>query len=280
MSPVSRYRKNRPKSIPAVLRITSIQAPSADPFCCAVSAYLGNVLSIPTQFVDQLTWQEREAALDCGDIHVGWICGLPYVWKADHKPPLVDLLAAPVMVGPRYSGRPIYFSDVVVRSDSPFRRFNDLRGKTWAYNEPHSQSGYNITRYKLATLEERTGFFGRVVMAGSHQRALELVLAGFVDASAIDSTVLETELFLDPSLHNQIQIIDILGPSPIPPWVITPNLPEDLSTNLRRAFLEMHLDPLGREILANGLTERFVAVNDRDYDSIRAMERFAEGVVF
>lgn len=280
MSPVSRYRKSYPKSMPAVLRVTSIQAPNADPFCRAVSAYLGNALSIPTQFVDQLTWQEREAALDRGEIHVGWICGLPYVWKADHKPPLVDLLAAPVMVGPRYSGRPIYFSDVVVRSDSPLRRFNDLRGKNWAYNEPHSQSGYNITRYKLATLDERTGFFGRVVMAGSHQRALELVLSGTVDASAIDSTVLETEFSLDPSLQNNIRIIDILGPSPIPPWVITPNIPEDLSTKLRQAFLEMHLDPLGREILVTGLTARFVAVSDRDYDAIRAMERLAEGVVF
>ncbi|MEJ2601532.1 MAG: PhnD/SsuA/transferrin family substrate-binding protein, partial [Anaerolineales bacterium] len=150
----------------------------------------------------------------------------------------------------------------------------------WAYNEPHSQSGYNITRYKLATLDERTGFFGRVVMAGSHQRALEHVLSGVVDASAIDSTVLDTELARDPSLQNEIRIIDILGPSPIPPWVITPNIPENLSTKLRRAFLEMHQDPLGRNILARGRTARFVAVSDRDYDPIRAMERYVEGVVF
>ena len=258
------------------LRITSIQAPNADALCRSISAYLGSALSIPTQFVDDLPWQEREAALDSGGIQVGWMCGLPYVWKADHKPPLVDLLVAPVMVGPRYDNRPIYFSDVVARSDSPFHSFNDLRGRTWAYNEPHSQSGYNITRYKLATLDERKGFFSRVIAAGSHQSALKFVLSGAADASAIDSTVLETELNLDPTLQNRIRIIDVLGPSPIPPWVVTHGLPEELRSRLRNALLEMHLDPGGREILANGRTARFVAVTDHDYDPIRAMESIAK----
>lgn len=262
------------------LRFTSIQAPNADAFCRSVSVYLGSVLSIPIQFVDDLRWQEREAALDSGNIHVGWICGLPYVWKADHKPPLVNLLAAPVMIASRYNDRPIYFSDVIVRSDSPYRSFNDLRARTWAYNEPHSQSGYNITRYKLATLNEYTGFFSQVVAAGSHQNALKFVLSGAVDASAIDSTVLETELEQDPTLQNRIRIIDVLGPSPIPPWVVTPRLPENLRSRLRDALLGMHLDPGGREILSSGRTARFVAVSDQDYDPIRTMESIAKGVNF
>jgi phosphonate transport system substrate-binding protein len=262
------------------LRFTSIQAPNADPFCRSISAYLGSVLSIPTQFVGDLPWQEREAALDSGNIHVGWICGLPYVWKADHKPPLVDLLAAPVMIGSRYNDRPIYFSDVIVRRDSPYRSFNDLRSRTWAYNEPHSQSGYNITRYTLATLNAYKGFFSRVVAAGSHQNALNLVLSGAVDASAIDSTVLETELDQDPTLQNRIRIIDVLGPSPIPPWVVTHGLPGNLRSRLQEALLGMHLDPGGCEILSSGRTARFVAVSDQDYDSIRVMESIAKGVNF
>jgi ABC-type phosphate/phosphonate transport system substrate-binding protein len=30
--------------------------------------------------------------------------------------------------------------------DSPYRTFADLQGCRWAYNEPNSHSGYNITR--------------------------------------------------------------------------------------------------------------------------------------
>jgi phosphonate transport system substrate-binding protein len=264
----------------SVLRFTSIQAPNADPFCQAICAYLSSALSLPTQFVDNLPWQEREAELDSGNIQVGWICGLPYTWKADRQPPLVNLLAAPVMAGSRYLGKPIYYSDVVARQESPFLNFLDLRGKTWAYNEPHSHSGFNITRYKLASIGEQRAFFRRVVAAGSHQRALEYVLSGVVDASAIDSTVLETELAHNPGLHDRIRTIDILGPSPIPPWVVTPGLPAELSSGLQHAFLEMHLNPHGRQILASWGTACFVRVSDQDYDPIRRMESIAEGVEF
>jgi phosphonate transport system substrate-binding protein len=264
----------------STLRFTSIQAPNADPFCQALCDYLGSVLSLPTQFVNNIPWEEREAGLDSGNIQVGWICGLPYTWKADCHPPLVDLLAAPVMADPRYLGKPVYFSDVVVRRESPYLSFLDLRGKAWAYNEPHSHSGFNITRYKLASINEPRSYFGRVVAAGSHQRAMEYILSGEVDASAIDSTVLETELALDPGLRDRIRIIDCLGPSPIPPWVVTPSLPEELCSRLRQALLEMHLNPRGQGILASGRTSCFVAVSDQDYDPIRRMERMAKSVEF
>ena len=32
------------------------------------------------------------------------------------------------MAAPRYQGRPVYFSDVIVRRDSPAMVFDDLRG--------------------------------------------------------------------------------------------------------------------------------------------------------
>jgi hypothetical protein len=48
-----------------------------------VTQYLGAHLEVPTQFVNDIPWPEREELLDAGHIQVGWICGLPYVWKAD-----------------------------------------------------------------------------------------------------------------------------------------------------------------------------------------------------
>jgi phosphonate transport system substrate-binding protein len=128
-----------------MLRFSSCQAPIAELFCEALAAFIGESLSIPSEFVGDIPWQERYRLLERGDIQVCWICGLPYVKKNN-----VDLLAAPVMSDPRYGGKPVYYSDVVVRADSSFRSFEDLRGVRWAYNEPGSHSGYNVTRYYLA----------------------------------------------------------------------------------------------------------------------------------
>lgn len=142
-----------------LLRFTSIQSPNEDFVCSASTRYASARLGVRADCVDDLPWPERERLLDEGQIQVGRICGLPYVWKADQDPPLVRLLAAPVRQHPRYQGRPIYFSDVIVHRDRNFLAFEDLRGAFWAYNEPHSQSGHNVTLYHLATLGETSGYF-------------------------------------------------------------------------------------------------------------------------
>jgi ABC-type phosphate/phosphonate transport system substrate-binding protein len=58
----------------------------------------------------------------------------------------VELLAAPVMAGTRYAGRPVYFSDIVVHRDSAARSFADLRGARWAYNEHRESAGRVLLR--------------------------------------------------------------------------------------------------------------------------------------
>ena len=257
------------------LRITSCQASNADLWVAAVVDVLAQQLGQPASFINQIGWEERDRLLDAGQMDVGWICGWPYVRKMARPDPNVELLAAPVMAAPRYRDQPIYFSDVVVRRDSPFTSFGDLRGASWGYNEPGSQSGYNITRYHLARLGETWAYFGRVVGTGAHQASLREVRAGRLDATAIDSTVLETELEREPALAGEIRIIGELGPSPIPPWVVSTSLPGQQRQALRAALLALHTHTAGRAALAVGGLARFAAVTDRDYNVIREMAEFS-----
>ena len=244
-----------------------------------MAKYVEERLEVATEFVDCVPWRERERLLDEGEIHAGWICGRPYVLKADCARPGVELLAAPVMSGIRYAGRPVYFSDIVVRRDSTARSFADLRGARWGYNEPRSHSGYNIVCYRLAQLGERREFFSRSVETGAHQRTLRMIARGEIDASAIDSTVLETEFRRHPALARAVRIVESWGPSPAPPWVVSRRVPFALRRDLRRTVLLMHREPAGREVLRRACTARFVAGTDRDYDPIRRMAKDGCGVV-
>ncbi len=262
------------------LIVSSCMAPNMDFLAVALARYLSERLEMPAEAQLDIPWQERERRLDAGQIDLCWICGLPYVWKADRDSPRIKLLAAPVMRLARYQNAPIYFSDVVVRRDSPFQGLADLRGASWAYNEPGSQSGYNITRYTLAVRGESDSFFRRVVAAGAHQASLQMILRGEVDASAIDSTVLERELLDDPAIAPQIRIIDTFGPSPIPPWVTPSDLPPEQHQRLQRCLLGMEVDPQGQQILSQAGLRRFTTVSDSDYDPIREMERIAQKVKF
>jgi phosphonate transport system substrate-binding protein len=238
--------------------------------------YLSAHAGVRATLVAGVPWQEQGRMLDQDQAEVGFICGLPYVRKVER----FELLAAPVMQGARYLGRPVYFSDVVVRYDSPFRSFADLRGATWAYNEPGSFSGYVGPLAHLAALGERSGYFERAVESGAHLRSLELIAEGTVDASAIDTTVMELELRRRPELADQFRAVETIGPSPIPPLVVARGVAAEIKQRLRDALLRMHEDGEGQAILSDGMIARFVAVHDADYDDIRRKALSAEEVSF
>jgi phosphonate transport system substrate-binding protein len=263
-----------------MLRFTSCQAPVAEAFCGAVVGYLGERLGIAVEFIDGIPWEQRLREFDAGRIQVCWLCGLPYVWRIDQSEAPPELLAALVMAGPRYADEPIYFADVVVRSDSRWSSFSDLAGTIWVYSEETSHSGYNAARHRLAQLGRTRGFFGKAVAAGSHERSLRLLLDGEADASAVDSTVLDFLFRQDPELASRLRVLESLGPSPSPPWVIGRGVPAGLKAALRETLLSLSSDPRGREILASGMAARFAAVTDADYDPIRRMAREAEQVAF
>jgi phosphonate transport system substrate-binding protein len=87
---------------------------------------------------------------------------------------------------------------------------------------------------------------------------------------------LELEFQHYPAIRSEVRIIETLGPSPIPPWVILKSLSQELRKALRELLLHMHEDPQGRGILADGLIARFAYVEDGDYDAIRSMARQAK----
>jgi phosphonate transport system substrate-binding protein len=242
----------------------------------AVTEQVGRRLGITTELVVETSYESCKRDQN----EVCFVCSLPYVTFERQGLDLAVPVAAPVLQGSRYTGRPIYFSDVIVHRDSPFRSFLDLRGRSWAYNEPLSHSGYGITRYHLVTLGETKGFFGEVVEAGFHQEAVRMVARGEVDGSAIDSQVLALEFRDHPELAERLRVVESLGPSTIQPVAVSRRVPEDLREAIRDVLLTMAEDRGLRERLGVGLIERFVAVDAASYDDIRRMVAACEAAGF
>ena len=254
------------------LLITSCLGPNTFPVVRSIADYLSYRMDLDVEVVNDISWEERERLLDAGQIHLGWICGRLYVFKTNHTRSNLELLAAPVMVNRRYQNQPIYFSDVVVRRSSPFHTFSALRGALWAYNEQRSYSGYYIVLHHLGASTESQTFFGGMVETGTHLDSLLMVINGLADVTVIDSTILDNELAQRPGLVDQIRVIETLGPSPIPPWVVSRQLPLRMRQQLQRLLLEMGNDPLGQASLAGNQLARFVAADNGDYDLIRNVE--------
>ncbi|MFB2975289.1 phosphate/phosphite/phosphonate ABC transporter substrate-binding protein [Microseira sp. BLCC-F43] len=247
-------------------KIVSYLAPNWFWFYEAVAAYLGRYLKIETQIISG----ESDPLLDLmraqDEFALAFICGLPFIRYDQMVPNQLQPVVAPVMGSPRYQNRPIYFSDVIVNAASNLTNFADLKGKIWCYNDPGSNSGYNLLYYHLFQSGYAFDFIGKAIQSGSHQRSIRWIVEGKADFAAIDSTVLEQELRDFPELSQDLRVVDSIGPNPMPPVVAKVDLGAEYIHRIQSALLTPDAELLAAMEKAG--VQRFAAVQSRDYDAI------------
>jgi len=190
------------------------------------------------------------------------------VGKTEVAKVLAEVLAAPVLLPERYGVEPRYFSDVVVRRDSPFASFEDLRGRVWGYNERTSHSGWNLVCSSLYRRGLGLDYFSHLRKTGSHLASLHMLERGEIDAAAIDSHVFDVARLRQPDLDARLRVIEVLGPSSIPPVVVSKTLDSSLKRAVQLALLSIHTDRLAAHVLQKGLIAHFVQVGDEHYEHI------------
>ena len=177
------------------------------------------------ELVDGGDWRE----LARGAIDIAFVCSPPVIWLAG----AVEPVAAPVLTDPRFGGKPLYCSEVIVNRDSHFQSLEDLRGTRWAINESSSWSGCWVTLRRIGSWD----FFGEVVEAGFHEQALRMVAEGEVDGAAIDCHVLGVVMHKVPGLAERLRVVETLGPAPNQPIVVRAGLEADLKARIRETLL-------------------------------------------
>jgi phosphonate transport system substrate-binding protein len=92
----------------------------------------------------------------------------------------------PIVTIEQDDGSVSYISVMVVRADSPIRTLEDMRGRSLAWADPNSASGYLIPRFELrrAGIGVEAGqFFGRTGFGGGHEQAVVALLQRQFDAA-------------------------------------------------------------------------------------------------
>lgn len=246
-----------------------------------ITEYLAKKTGLNTEFITGLSYTTVNAMIEQGAAPVAFVCGYPYVLSHDDRSiPPTKLLVAPVAAGPLYQGQPKYYSYVIVHKDSQLSSFEQLKGKTYVYNDSISNSGYNMPRAKLISIGETDGFFGKMLHSGSHEESIRMVAEGQADVSAVDSLVLDYAVLQNEPYAKDVKIIETLGPAGIPPVVYSSALPEGTATKLKEALLDMDKDPEGQAILKKANLLKFVEVDDSNYDDIRKMANDAKKANF
>ena len=199
-------------------------------------------------------------------LDLAFICGLPLIRYCQLVSDQLQTLVAPVMLGSRYENQAIYFADAIVNAYSDLKVFADLALKTFCYNDLGSNSGYNLLQHRLIQ-DGHQSFFNKTIQSGSHQRSIRWVVDGKADCAVIDSVVLEQELRDFPELSEQLRVVEVLGPSPMPPLVVAQRLGKSLIQQMRYSLLQP--DTELQKAIDRFRVKRFAAVELKDYKVLR-----------
>ena len=206
------------------------------------------------------------------DLGLAMMCGLPYAQR-ETRPILV---AAPVPSPSRYGGAPVYFTDIVVRADAPFKTLEDTFGGTVGYTLADSMSGGVAFANHLAPYRAREGtrLYTKAVGNLIHARGvIDALVDGRIDVGPLDSYYHDLLRHNAPLLAAQVRVVTSTGPMPIPPLVATAALDPGELKRLREALAEVataeELRPVRERLLLAG----FVSVDPAAYDVLAATAR-------
>ena len=227
--------------------------------------YMGQKLDRHATLILKPTYAEVNDLMRGQRADVAFVCSFAYVKGNDD-------FGMELLVVPQMKGETVYYSYLIVAKEKGIASLEDLRGLSFAFSDPISNSGHLAPTYQLSLLGgDPASFFSRHIFTYSHDNSIIAVADKLVDGAAVDSLVYDKMATDDPELISKTKIIARWGPYGIPPVVISPSLDSQLKQKLLEFFLELYESSEGKGILNNLAIDKFVLVNDDIYDSIREM---------
>jgi phosphonate transport system substrate-binding protein len=229
--------------------------------------YLSRQTGKDLEFVQRKTYAEINELLRRGDIDLAFICSGPFATSR-------ETLGFEPLAVPLVHGRHFYQSFLIVNKDSSFKSLEDLRGHSFAFTDPNSNTGKLVPTYWLAELQEQPEtFFSQTIYTYSHDNSILAVSRGLVDGAAVDSLIWEYYQEKRPSFTAHTKVIKKSEPYGIPPLVASHHLSQRDQEPLKRVLLAMHQHPEGKKILAELMIDRFIPLQEEWYEPIRFMHQ-------
>jgi phosphonate transport system substrate-binding protein len=169
-----------------------------------------------------------------------------------------------------------YQGEILVQVKSGINSLADLNGKKIAFADPFSASGY---LYAMKLLEEKNVKPGKIIYAGGHKKAVEMVYNGEVDAAAtyhsrpsvegVDMDARSELIKNYPDIFLKLKILALTDKIPNGPVAFRADLPEDIKVKLTNELLNFSQTVEGRQILFNLYNMTGLApASDKDYDPV------------
>ena len=229
---------------------------------------------IPLDAIDHPTPAPLDALWRRADLGAALMCGYPLAtWEVGSRPVPI---AAPAPLPEPFVGRPVYWTDIVVRADSRFERDDDLAEARFGWTDENSQSGYQAPRRHFAkrALARGARFFGSVHgPLATPRRVVESLLDGSIDAGPLDAYWHLLLRLHEPETAERLRIVGRTEETAIPCFVTAMATPDAVRTPLVRAFVESVEAGTLREAFSDLALAAFERIDVGAYEALARQAR-------
>ena len=234
-----------------------------------IAPWLSKQVGVPVRGFVTSDHAAAVEALRNGDADVSFMGALPYV-LANRE------IGATVLLAEVYRGAPVYTGRIFVRRDSGIEKLDSLRGKSIAFADPISESGYMypVEIFAEAGLVKRgqdlKAFFGKVYFAGGYQQAIQAMAAGLVDAAGVSQYA---DLLLPPEQQTAIKWIAESKSIPSHTVISRKDLDPALQAKFVAAMMKLN-EPAHRALLKHVYgPDGYVVADPKAYDGVMELAR-------
>ncbi|MEM9091120.1 MAG: phosphate/phosphite/phosphonate ABC transporter substrate-binding protein [Cyanobacteria bacterium P01_F01_bin.53] len=168
------------------------------------------------------------------------------------------------------TGRPWYTSVIVVNVTSDITNLSDIKGKHFSFVNDSSTSGFLVPTAAFKDLDINPELdFSAVSYSGSHDKNIDALAAGEVDAVAIAAPIYLGAKQAGKLPEEQFVVIWESDPIPGSPVVINTKIPEELQNKIKEVFV--NAPPEVVNVLEQNENEGagYTLVRDDDYRLLR-----------
>ncbi len=235
-----------------------------DMFAQDMSEYLG----IPVEIYSAADYTTIVEGMASGNVQASMVSPMSYFQTKERAN--AELVASAATAYP-------YKTVFITQADnSDINSIEDLKGKTFAFVDQASSSGYLYPKAHLVEqlnldpdqLEQSDYFFSTVAFSGGHPTSLIGVTMGDYDAACVAYQVMEQMEAAGQLDSEDVKIIGETEEIPNPAYVISGDLPEDLKTKFREFLLSYDNEEFFEAALGSG-EMRFGEASEEDYEPAR-----------
>lgn len=248
-------------------------------------AYVEEALGVPTRLFTAADYNGVIQGLLGGSLDMSFLgaSGYAAIWLND--PEAVE----PILVKTNLDGSYTYYSIGFARTDSGITSLDDMQGRSFAFADPNSTSGYLVPLVEIPQLGysmTEGEYFSRIAFSGGHEQSIIGVVNGDFDAGVVWADGLgewedgynngALRRATDAGIVDMNDIVEIWRSTPIPegPTVLRTALPQDVKDTVTDLLANLHdTDPDCAYGVSAGETAGYFPIAHEDYETIIAIRR-------